>query len=157
MSRKLEGAQGSFLVHVGSFGALISTFLQQKELMEAGRKQLEQLVQMNFLQQAHLGQPEVGKALLEQLQSSQDSFSHSHLRNVSIAITSLLSLLKNSIQHRPDTIQAPNTRYSRYWVIERYDCRLYTIQAQNYGNETGLIRYRVCRFISAMSFLLSAF
>ena len=63
--------------------ALVSCFLQQKELMEAGRKQLEQLVQMNLLQQAHLGQPEVGKALLEQLQSSQDNYSHSHVRNVS--------------------------------------------------------------------------
>jgi hypothetical protein len=44
--------------------------------MEAGRKQLEQLVQMNFLQQAHLSQhPELNKSLLEQLQMSQDNFS----------------------------------------------------------------------------------
>lgn len=57
--------------------------------MEAGRKQLEQLVQMNLLQQqqqqAQLGQhPEMSKVLLEQLQMSQDSFNSSHLRNVSL-------------------------------------------------------------------------
>jgi hypothetical protein len=55
--------------------------------MEAGRKQLEQLVQMNFLQQAHLSQhPDVGKTILEQLQLSQENFNHSSSsgqRNVS--------------------------------------------------------------------------
>jgi len=53
---------------------------QQKELMEAGRKQLEQLVQMNFLQhqaQQHLSQhPEIGKTLLEQM--SQENFNNSN-------------------------------------------------------------------------------
>ena len=49
--------------------------VQQKELMDAGRKQLEQLVQMNFLQQAHATHhPELNKSLLEQLQMSQENF-----------------------------------------------------------------------------------
>ena len=60
---------------------LIELFhFQQKELMEAGRKQLEQLVQMNFLQhqaQQHLSQhPEIGKTLLEQM--SQENFNNSN-------------------------------------------------------------------------------
>ena len=52
--------------------------------MEAGRKQLEQLVQMNFLQQAHLTQhPEMSKTLLEQLQMSHENYNNSsHSQNV---------------------------------------------------------------------------
>ncbi len=65
--------------------------------MEAGRKQLEQLVQMNFLQhqaQQHLSQhPEIGKTLLEQM--SQDNFNNSNQSlNVNILFCIHLNLLK---------------------------------------------------------------
>ena len=64
--------------------------------MEAGRKQLEQLVQMNFLHQAASSASssssltqhpaEMGKTILEQLQMTKETFNQSsvQLRNVNI-------------------------------------------------------------------------
>jgi hypothetical protein len=80
--------------------------------MEAGRKQLEQLVQMNFLQhqaQQHLSQhPEIGKTLLEQM--SQDNFNNSNQSlNVNLLFYIHLKLLKNvrfNLKHNPSKIFA---------------------------------------------------